>query len=199
MHTFSTLLMLTQVYCAMTLVTVQLLCMVVICRNPRLKVERFSQHHVDGLNMKKSILEYMQEQYPSHNPQKIRSHLGAMGVIGDLQVRPVFSLSGGQKSRIALAMITYTEPHLLLLDEPTNHLDLDTVQGLIRALAVYKGGVLVVSHDEHMISAVCDELWIIQDRKVVLSKGDFQSYKKSVVADFHKGKKHPASISRKDL
>eukprot|EP00729_Bicosta_minor_P010107 gene10107-14007_t len=168
-----------------------------VTRNPRLKVERFSQHHVDGLTMRKSILEYMQEQYPSHNPQKIRGHLGAMGVLGELQVRPVFSLSGGQKSRIALAMITYTEPHLLLLDEPTNHLDLDTVQGLIRALAVYKGGVLVVSHDEHMISAVCDELWIIQDKKVILSKGDFQGYKKQVVGDFHKGKTHPAAMARK--
>lgn len=68
-------------------------------------------------------------------------------------------------------MMTYSEPHLLLLDEPTNHLDLDSVQGLIKALMNFKGGVFVVSHDEHMITAVCDELWIIRDKKVELSEG----------------------------
>ena len=68
-------------------------------------------------------------------------------------------------------MMTYTEPHLLLLDEPTNHLDLDSVQGLIKALMKFEGGVFVVSHDEHLITAVCDELWIIRDKKVELSEG----------------------------
>lgn len=112
----------------------------------------------------------MQADYPSDPVPKIRSHLGGMGVVGEIQVRPINTLSGGQKSRIALAMITYSEPHLLLLDEPTNHLDLDTVQGLIKALAGFSGGVFVVSHDEHMITAVCDELWIIKDKKVHQSK-----------------------------
>lgn len=66
--------------------------------------------------------------YPDDPPQKIRKHLGSMGVLGDLQIKPIKTLSGGQKARVAFAQITYTEPHLLLLDEPTNHLDLDTVQ-----------------------------------------------------------------------
>lgn len=165
-----------------------------VTKNQRLRVERFSQHHVDGLTSKNSALVEFQKLYPNDPVPKIRQHLGAMGVIGELQVRPIFSLSGGQKSRIALAMITYTEPHMLLLDEPTNHLDLDTVQGLIRALANFQGGVLVVSHDEHLISAVCDELWIIEDRKVHMSEGDFNMYKKSVIESFHRGDVHPAAL-----
>ena len=70
----------------------------------------------------------------------------------------------------------------LLLDEPTNHLDFDTVQALIRCLSNFQGGVLLVSHDEHLITAVCDELWIIKDKKVHLSKGDFQEYKEKVLS-----------------
>jgi len=164
-----------------------------VTQNQRLRVARFSQHHVDGLTMKRSILEQMQFEYPNDPIPKIRSHLGGMGVSGDLQVRPIYTLSGGQKSRIALAMITYTEPHMLLLDEPTNHLDLDTVQGLIKALAAYEGGVFVVSHDEHLITAVCDELWIIKDKKVHQSKGDFHDYKKSILESFQAKEAHPVA------
>ena len=163
-----------------------------VTRNSRLRVGRFTQHHVDSLTMKRSILEQMQADYPSDPPEKIRRHLGSIGVVGDMQIRPVYTLSGGQKSRIALAMITYSEPHLLLLDEPTNHLDYDSVQALIRALANFQGGVFVVSHDEHLISATCDELWIIQDRHVVQSTGDFKAYKKKVVASIKSGEAHPA-------
>lgn len=155
-----------------------------ITQNARLRVARFSQHQVDTLTMKQSVLEIMQKKYPSDPPPKIRKHLGGMGVTGELQVRPVYTMSGGQKSRVALAMLTYDEPHMLLLDEPTNHLDLDTVQGLIKALANYEGGVFVVSHDEHLISAVCNELWVIKDKKVHQSHGNFQEYKARVAAEF---------------
>eukprot|EP00052_Salpingoeca_macrocollata_P008989 m.70849 g.70849 ORF g.70849 m.70849 type:complete len:744 (-) comp16868_c0_seq1:298-2529(-) len=157
-----------------------------VSRNQRLRVGIFTQHHVDSMQMKKSALEQFMEDHPKDPPQQIRKHLGSMGIVGELQVKPVYSLSGGQKSRVALAMITYTAPHLLLLDEPTNHLDFDTVQALIMALATYEGGVLLVSHDEHLITAVCDELWVIRDKKVHLSKGDFQDYKKEVLSGLAK-------------
>ena len=74
----------------------------------------------------------------------------------------------------------WTKPHILLLDEPTNHLDLDSVDALIQALLPFKGGVLLVSHDEHFISAVCDELWVVDKLKVSPWPGDFQSYKEKV-------------------
>ena len=82
-----------------------------------------------------------------------------MGLSGNLQLQPIFSLSGGQKSRVALANITYNKPQLLLLDEPSNHLDMDTIQSLIRALNEFQGGVVVVSHDQQLITSVCDHLW----------------------------------------
>eukprot|EP00045_Choanoeca_perplexa_P009610 m.92961 g.92961 ORF g.92961 m.92961 type:complete len:751 (-) comp14970_c0_seq1:169-2421(-) len=160
-----------------------------VTRNQRLRVGRFSQHHVDDLKDKKSSLEKFRELYPTDPPQKIRKHLGGMGITGDMQLRPINTLSGGQRSRVAIALITYEEPHLLLLDEVTNHLDLDTVQALIKALAGYQGGVMIVSHDEHLITAVCDELWIIRDRQVILSKGDFADYKKEVLKEFQEPKK----------
>ena len=156
-----------------------------VTRNRRLRVARFTQHFVDQLDMKKSALDDFIARYPDDPPLKIRKHLGSMGVVGDMQIKPVSTLSGGQKARVAFAQITYTEPHLLLLDEPTNHLDLDTVQALIRALARYEGGVMIVSHDEHLITAVCDELWIIRDKKVDLSQGDFEQYKKALQKAAH--------------
>eukprot|EP00049_Salpingoeca_infusionum_P028083 m.36125 g.36125 ORF g.36125 m.36125 type:complete len:754 (+) comp9967_c1_seq3:98-2359(+) len=161
-----------------------------VTRNQRLRVGRFSQHQVEQLQSKKSSLEQFQSDYPSDPLPKIRKHLANFGVQGGLQVRPINTLSGGQKSRVALAMITYNEPHLLLLDEPTNHLDLDTVQALIQALSEYKGGVMIVSHDEHLITAVCDELWIIQNKKVDLSRGNFQDYKEQVQESFRLKKRH---------
>ena len=87
------------------------------------------------------------------------------------------AVAGGQKSRVSFATITWPKPHVLLLDEPTNHLDLETVSALIEALLDFSGGVLVVSHDEHLITAVCDTLWVAEEGTVRESRGDFQGYK----------------------
>ena len=200
-----------------------------VTRHNGLRVERFTQHHVDQLNMKKSPLEMFRTEWPSDPVQKVRAHLGSMGITGKLALQPIYTvcsarcvrkcsvtnpdmpssppharpharvlahipvpalilrlnwhcsqLSGGQKSRVALAKITYTKPHLLLLDEPTNHLDLDTVQALIRGLASFSGAVFVISHDEHMITAVCDELWVVEPGRVFSFNGDFEEYKNVV-------------------
>jgi len=147
-------------------------------KNPKAKISRFTQHHVDQLDMKKSPLQWFQEMYPTAKPQDIRKHLGSMGLVGNLALQPVFSLSGGQKSRVALANITWNKPQVLLLDEPSNHLDLDTIESLIRALNNYGGGCIIVSHDEHLITSVCDELWICENNGITFFKGDFDDYKK---------------------
>jgi ATPase subunit of ABC transporter with duplicated ATPase domains len=76
--------------------------------------------------------------------QALRAHLGSFGVSGDLALQPMYTLSGGQKSRVAFAKLTFTKPHLLLLDEPSNHLDLDAVEALAQGLTMYRGGVLMV-------------------------------------------------------
>ena len=91
-------------------------------------VGRFSQHHVDQLDLKLTALESFQKQYPHAKPLEIRAHLGSMGLGGNSALQRMSTLSGGQKSRVAFAQIMWQKPHLLLLDEPTNHLDLDAVE-----------------------------------------------------------------------
>lgn len=78
---------------------------------------------------------------------------------------------------MALAIAAWVRPHLMILDEPTNHLDIDAVSALVFALSTWDGGVLVVSHDEHFISSVCNEIWIVRDQSVKKFKGNFENYK----------------------
>lgn len=92
----------------------------------------------------------------------------------------MYLLSGGQKSRVAFAMITYTNPHILLLDEPTNHLDFDAINALIVALNNFDGGIVVVSHDQYFLSSVCDRMYVVNKGKVKLFDGDINDYKKSL-------------------
>ncbi|NOU01386.1 MAG: ATP-binding cassette domain-containing protein, partial [Gallionella sp.] len=96
---------------------------------------------------------------------------------GDSEDRPVASFSGGEKSRLALALLAWQKPHLLLLDEPTNHLDLDMRDALTIALEEYTGAVVIVSHDRSLIRAVADELWLVSDGEAKLFDGDLEDYK----------------------
>ncbi|KAG8465652.1 hypothetical protein KFE25_002959 [Diacronema lutheri] len=151
-------------------------------RSPKLRLGRFSQHHVDQLDMSLSALEAFQRDYPQVSAAEIRKHLGGMGLGGNLPLQPMRTLSGGQKSRAAFALIMWQKPHILLLDEPTNHLDLDAVEALINALNEFQGGLLVVSHDEHLITSVCETLVIVDEGSVWEHRGDFQSYRKQQLA-----------------
>ncbi|KAM0890058.1 hypothetical protein ACQ4PT_027295 [Festuca glaucescens] len=137
----------------------------------------FSQHHVDGLDLTVNPLLYMMRCFPGVPEQKLRSHLGSFGVSGNLALQSMYTLSGGQKSRVAFAKITFKKPHILLLDEPSNHLDLDAVEALIQGLLIFQG-VLMASHDEHLITGSVDELWAVTDGKVGPFRGTFKEYKK---------------------
>lgn len=151
-----------------------------VVRNPRVRIGRFSQHHVNHLSMHLTPLEFMQQQFPGSAEPQLRSHLGSMGLSGNLALQPIYTLSGGQKSRVAFSQLTFLRPHILLLDEPTNHLDLETVDALVAALNDYQGGVLLVSHDEYLIQAVCDEIWVCTGESIDQFQGDFEEYKKSL-------------------
>ena len=96
---------------------------------------------------------------------------------GDLSLRPVSSLSGGQKSRVAFAALSMLNPNFLILDEPTNHLDMETIDALGNALLKFKGGVILVSHDERLIRMICKELWVVQGGTVRTLEGGFEEYK----------------------
>uniref|UniRef100_A0A7S3AUG8 ABC transporter domain-containing protein n=1 Tax=Haptolina ericina TaxID=156174 RepID=A0A7S3AUG8_9EUKA len=153
-----------------------------VSRSSRLRMGRFSQHHVDQLELDLTPLEAFAKQYPNAKPLEIRSHLGKMGLGGNLALQKMRTLSGGQKSRVAFAQIMWQEPHVLLLDEPTNHLDLDAVEALIMAIMDFDGGVLVISHDEHLVSSICEELWVAEPGRVSIFRGPFADYRKQQLA-----------------
>jgi len=154
-----------------------------IRRNPRLRLACFTQHHVDQLELNKSALDNLKLAFPDSIGDEgedlvYRKHLGRFGVSGPLAMKPCRRLSGGEKSRVAIAMLTWNVPHIMVFDEPTNHLDLETTEALIKALESYGGGVIVVSHDQHFISSVCKELWIVGNGRMSRFDGTFEEYKK---------------------
>lgn len=116
-------------------------------RNPLLRVGYFTQNVVDSLDMDKTPVELLKEKYPAlSSEQACRAQLGSVG-IGAIGTRPIKYLSGGQRSRVVLAMILYDEPHVLILDEITNHLDMGTIDLLVESLAAFAGCLVLVSHD----------------------------------------------------
>ena len=102
-------------------------------------------------------------------------------------MQPLASLSGGQKSRVAFAMLSLHNPNLLILDEPTNHLDVETVEALADSLRSYTGGVMLVSHDETLIKLVCREMWLVKERKVYTLEG-FDEYRKLIETELEAAK-----------
>lgn len=147
-----------------------------VYRNPKVRLAIFAQHHVDGLDLALTPLSYMARCFPEAKEPVHRAHLASFGVGTELAVQPMYTLSGGQKSRVALARVTWTKPHVLLLDEPSNHLDIDAVDALAAGLTAYKGGVLIVSHDQHLIEATVDELWAVEVGRVRVFHGTFDDY-----------------------
>jgi len=137
---------------------------VTINRNMRMAI--FAQHHVDSLDLTMTCVECVQARFPNCTDQQVRNLLGRVGIVGDMAMRRVKTLSGGQKSRVAIAIVTQCEPHLIVLDEPTNHLDMETIDALIEAVENYDGAVVFVSHDQYFLSKVATELWAVADGAV---------------------------------
>ncbi|KAK3927959.1 ATP-binding cassette sub-family F member 3 [Frankliniella fusca] len=150
----------------------------VVHRN--LKFGYFSQHHVDQLDMNVCSVELLQKTYPGKPVEEYRRQLGSFGVSGDLALQSIASLSGGQKSRVAFAVMCMGNPNFLVLDEPTNHLDIESIHALGLAINKYTGGVILVSHDERLIRMVCKELWICGGGSVQSIEGGFDEYRKIV-------------------
>lgn len=144
----------------------------------RLRIGVFTQHHMDSLDLKMSAVEQMMTRYTDVPAEKFRSHLGSFGISNNLALRPMYLLSGGQKSRVSFAIITWEKPHILMLDEPTNHLDFDAINALVVALHNFEGGLVVVSHDEYFLNALCDRLFVVNKKKVKAFEGDLKDYRK---------------------
>lgn len=143
-----------------------------------LRIGYFTQHHVDGLTMNMNCVEVMQNKFPNRPIEEYRGELGKFGVSGDMAMQSINSLSGGQKSRVAFALLSMLNPNFLILDEPTNHLDMETIEALGIALNKFTGGVILVSHDERLITLVCKELWLCREGTVKSIKGGYEEYRK---------------------
>ncbi|EAU92935.2 ATP-dependent transporter [Coprinopsis cinerea okayama7 len=152
-----------------------------VTRNGRLRVGYFAQHHVDTLDPTMSPVQFLASKFPGRTEQEYRSHLGNFQIT--LSLQPIATLSGGQKSRVAFALLSLQRPHVLLLDEPTNHLDIEGLDALMKALQAWNGGVILISHDERFITSVAKELWVCGDGTVTKFKGDVQAYKKLIVSN----------------
>jgi len=149
-----------------------------IYRHSKLKLAMFTQHHIDQLDLDLSPVEQLQSLDSNMANEIIRSHLGSFGITGNMALRPMYQLSGGQKTRVALALLVLKNPHIILMDEPTNHLDIDAVNALAVALNSFNGGLVIVSHDQHFVESVCNTIFVVKDQKCVQFKGTFNDYKK---------------------
>nr|KAF6477028.1 ATP binding cassette subfamily F member 3 [Molossus molossus] len=151
-----------------------------------LKIGYFSQHHVEQLDLNVSAVELLSRKFPGRPEEEYRHQLGRYGISGELAVRPVASLSGGQKSRVAFAQMTMPCPNFYILDEPTNHLDMETIEALGCALNNFRGGVILVSHDERFIRLVCQELWVCEGGGVTRVEGGFDQYRALLQEQFRR-------------
>jgi ATP-binding cassette subfamily F protein 3 len=141
-----------------------------------LKLGYFAQHQLEQLRPEESPLWHMIKLEPQTREQELRDYLGGFDFRGPMAESACGRFSGGEKSRLALALMIRTAPNLLLLDEPTNHLDLEMREALTIALQETDAGVVIVSHDRHLLRATCDELWLVADGRITPFDGDLDDY-----------------------
>ena len=152
-----------------------------LTRGENLVIGYFAQHQLDALDDKASPLLHLQRIAPSEREQTLRDFLGGFDFRGARCDEPVVNFSGGEKARLALALIAWGKPNLLLLDEPTNHLDLEMRLALTMALQEFAGAVVVVSHDRHLLKSTTDEFLLVADGRVVPFDGDLDDYTRWLV------------------
>ena len=141
-----------------------------------IKIGYFAQHELDQLSGQMSALDHLRAIDHNAKEKDLRTFLGSFSFSGDKATQKVEDMSGGEQARLALAIVAYQKPNLLLLDEPTNHLDLDMREALSLALSTYKGALMLVSHDRHLLEAIADKLWLIDDGNVSEFNGDLNDY-----------------------
>jgi ATP-binding cassette subfamily F protein 3 len=155
----------------------------VVLRDAGARIVVVNQHHADQLDLSLTPLAFLKSKFPGDGSNAhdlaLRSHLAGCGINADLQMRTGTALSGGQRSRVALAAVSYARPHVLVLDEPTNNLDLEAVAALADCVEAFDGGVVVVSHDQYFVGRVAKEVWVVDGGKVTKMES-FASYTKGI-------------------
>lgn len=152
-------------------------------RSNKLRIGYFSQHQAEELDLTETAFDAMRNKMKGKIESEVRGVLGKFGFNKALSDNLIGELSGGEKSRLLFAIMSYDAPHLILLDEPTNHLDLDAREGLVQALNAYGGAVVIVSHDPSMVEMVADRLWIVREGECQPYDGDLDSYRAMIVEE----------------
>lgn len=159
-----------------------------------LKIGYFAQHQLEQLRPDESPLQHMVKLDPLTREQEHLNYLGGFDFRGEMALSPCANFSGGEKSRLALALLIWTRPNLLLLDEPTNHLDLEMRHALTLALQDFEGGVILVSHDRALLRATCDQFLLVADGKAADFDGDLEDYSQWLNAQRLKEKQATQSL-----
>lgn len=142
-----------------------------------LKIGYFAQHQMDVLDAKATPLQHLARIAPNLREQQQRSYLAQFGFTGDRVNETIAPFSGGEKARLALALVVWHKPNLLVLDEPSNHLDVETREALTTALAEYEGSLLLVSHDRHLLRTTVDQFWLVANGQAIVFEGDLDDYR----------------------
>jgi ATP-binding cassette subfamily F protein 3 len=148
-----------------------------LTKGEHLKIGYFSQHQLEALDLDASPMLQLQRVKPKVREQEIRNFLGSFDFKGPIAEGSIKHFSGGEKARLALALVVWAQPNLLLLDEPTNHLDLDMCHALTVALQAYEGAVVLISHDRHLVRNCADALYLVNDGLVTEFDGDLDDYR----------------------
>jgi ATP-binding cassette subfamily F protein 3 len=150
-------------------------------RSANLAIGYFAQHQIEDLDADRTAYEHLADILPSWHESKVRARLGAFGLEREKADTFVDDLSGGERARLVLAIITATAPQMLILDEPTNHLDVDAREALAIALNDFNGAVILISHDRHLIELVAERLWLVTDGSLQPWHGDLDDYRRHLL------------------
>ncbi len=159
-----------------------------LSRTPKLKTGYFAQHQTEELPLEQTAAEYMKTLMPEADETGVRTHLARFGLEREKALTRIELLSGGEKARLLFAAMCRSRPELLILDEPTNHLDMKAREALVEALNNYKGAVILITHDLHIISLTADELWLVDKGTCRPYDGDLKDYQKMILSS---GEKKP--------
>src|SRR6516225_6372067 len=152
-----------------------------ITRSPKLASGFFAQHQIEEMRPQESAFDHLSALMRDAEPEAIRARLGRFGFGQEKAFVSVGNLSGGERARLNLALVTYGAPSLLILDEPTNHLDIETREALVEAVNDFPGAVVLVSHDWHLLELIADRLWLVEGGTARPFEGDLEDYERQVL------------------
>jgi len=150
-------------------------------KSKKMRVAYFAQHQTEEFDLNKTAFEIMSAEFGFVPSVKVYTYLAGFGLTKNKADTKIAKLSGGEKARLMLALITKDKPHVLILDEPTNHLDIVSRSALVEALNEYEGAIILITHDLHMINLVCDRLWYVGNGGVSHFNGDVEDYRHKIL------------------